>query len=96
MKKQIKRLSPHQNGKVIGILLAACSFVFVLFTVTLNSFTVFGIANGKGLIVLLAAPVVYFIMGYLFTALFCFIYNFTFQYIGGIEFEVKNLDSHSE
>lgn len=30
MKKQIKRMSPHQNGKVFGVLMAIASLVFVV------------------------------------------------------------------
>jgi len=28
MKKQIRRMSPHQNGKVAGILMAVSSLIF--------------------------------------------------------------------
>jgi len=30
MKTQIKRMSPHQNGKVFGVLMAATSLVFLI------------------------------------------------------------------
>jgi hypothetical protein len=30
MKKQIRRVSPHQNGKVFGVLMAVSSLIFLL------------------------------------------------------------------
>lgn len=35
-------------------------------------------------------PVLYFVFGYIATAIGCAIYNLLFKYIGGFEFEVQS------
>ncbi|MCG7529976.1 DUF3566 domain-containing protein [Psychrobium sp. MM17-31] len=94
MKKQIKRLSPHQNGKVIGILMAACSMPLLLLGITMDYSVSHVLPNSKVFSMFLAIPLIYLVVGYLFSVIFCVIYNFAFQYIGGIEFELK--DSNTE
>lgn len=95
MKKQIQRLSPHQNGKVFGLLMAIASLVFVVPMFLVMLFAVPAVdQNGnptafpKFLIVLF--PVLYLVFGYISTALGSAIYNFLFKFIGGFEFEVKD------
>lgn len=98
MKKQIKRLSPHQNGKVFGILTAVASLVFVVSMFVVMWFATPGVDQHgnpvtfpKFLIILF--PILYLIFGYLATAIGSAIYNFIFKYIGGFEFEVKEENS---
>ncbi len=94
MKKQIQRLSPHQNAKVFGILMAVSSLVFVIPMLTIMMFsapTVDQHGNPvnfpKFLFILF--PILYLVIGYLMTLIGSAIYNFLFRYIGGFEFEVK-------
>ncbi|GMR04096.1 MAG: hypothetical protein BMS9Abin22_635 [Gammaproteobacteria bacterium] len=95
MKKQIKRLSPHQNGKIFGVLMAVASLVFVVPISLVMFFATpavdqYGnpVAFPKFLVILF--PILYFLFGYVATAIGSAIYNFLFKYIGGFEFEVKD------
>lgn len=89
MKRQIKHLSPHQNGKVFGVLMAATSFVFLVPMVAIFSIIPTPADHdGPPLIIFLLFPIMYFIMGYGMVAATCAIYNFAFKYLGGIEYEV--------
>lgn len=93
MKKQIKRLSPHQNGKVFGILMAVSSlFLFMPMALMMSAIGPQVDQNGNEIVfpmaLFIAMPVFYAIFGYIFTAIGCALYNFMFKYIGGLEFEV--------
>ncbi len=94
MKKQIARLSPHQNGKVFGIMMAVSSLpIAILSLIMFGLFAPKGLSpeNEKSLPVIMFAvfPFVYLIMGYLFVVIGCFIYNVLYKYFGGFEFEVS-------
>lgn len=87
MKKQIERLSPHQNGKVLAVLMAVSSiFLFLPFILIVGLATPKGMGPGIGM--LIAMPIFYFIFTYLWVALTCWIYNHMFKHVGGIEYEV--------
>jgi ABC-type multidrug transport system fused ATPase/permease subunit len=95
MKKQISRISPHQNGKVFGILMAVASLVFVVPMLAIMMFSVPAVDQHgnpatfpKFLIILF--PILYLVIGYLTAVIGSAIYNFFFRYIGGFEFEVKD------
>lgn len=93
MKVQISRLSPHQNGKVFGVLMALSSLLFVIPMVIVFSLVPAGVdAHGNQIpkpsaALFLLFPVMYLVMGYAMVAIGCKFYNFMFKYIGGIEFE---------
>ena len=97
MKTQITRLSPHQNGKVISILMALSSLLIVVPLGIALSFVPPGIdAHGNPIaqppaFMFLLFPVLYLVMGYVMIALGSVIYNFMFKYIGGIEYESRPL-----
>lgn len=90
MKKQIKHLSPHQNGKVFGVLMAVSTLPFLLLMMLMTSFTMPDNAGSFPTFVLFGAPFMYLILGYISVAIACVVYNFTQKYIGGIEFEVTD------
>lgn len=97
MKKQVSRLSPHQNGKVFGVLMAVASLVFVALMLLLMMFSIpvvdqhgNPVAFPKSLLILF--PVLYLVVGYVTTAIGCAIYNLLFKYVGGFEFEVVDKD----
>nr|WP_288120611.1 hypothetical protein [Thiomonas sp.] len=98
MKKQIARLSPHQNGKVFAILMALSSLLFVVPMAIAFSFIPAGVdANGNPfpqppVAMFLLFPILYLIMGYIMVAVGCVFYNFMFKFIGGIEYESKNAE----
>ncbi len=94
MKKQIKRLSPHQNGKVFGVLMALSSLVFVIPMALV--FSLMPIPNGQGgpsIFFFLLFPILYLVMGYLMVAVACLIYNGAYKYLGGIEYETSDEDA---
>lgn len=94
MKKQITRLSPHQNGKVFGILMAITSLIFIIPMYLLMSAIPHMQPPGNSAafpgFMLLAMPLIYLIFGYLSVVLWCIVYNFITKYIGGIEFELED------
>jgi len=93
VKNQITRLSPHQNGKVVAVLMALSSLIFVVPMAIAFSFIPAGIdAHGNPIphppiAMFLVFPVMYLVMGYIMVAVGCLFYNFMFKYIGGIEYE---------
>jgi len=89
MKQQVSRFSPHQNGKVFGVLMGLGSLVFILpFTALMMAFTPAG-AGAQPVAMFLMMPVFYLIFGYLSVLVGCALYNFMFKYLGGIEYEAK-------
>ncbi len=91
MKQQIKRLSPHQNGKVFGVICALGSLLFIIpMSIAMGTM---GPANtGMPTWMFLLFPVMYLVMGYLSVAVGCLIYNFAFSFLGGIEYETVDVN----
>lgn len=96
MKKQIKRLSPHQNGKVFGVLSALASLPF--FLPMLLMMQAFPDTDPQGNPIdfpfgmFYIFPVLYLIFGYVSVAVACLIYNLISKFIGGFEFETVETD----
>ena len=95
MRTQIRRLSPHQNGKVFGILTAIGSLFLIVPMQAIMFFTLPDVDQQGNPVtfqkyIFILFPILYLILGYIMTALGCLIYNFFFKYIGGIEFETKD------
>jgi Zn-dependent protease with chaperone function len=92
MKIQIKRFTPHQNAKVFAVLMAVGSLIFVVPFMVIAS-----IASPKGsgppLFMLVIFPIAYLVMGYITVAFSAWLYNFMYQYIGGLEFESGESDA---
>ena len=93
MKAQIKRFTPHQNGKVFGILMALGSLVFIvpmgLFFSTIGPQS----PGAPPPYVFLLFPIMYLIFGYLSIAVGCLLYNVMYRYIGGLEYESEKGDA---
>lgn len=90
MKQQVSRFSPHQNGKVFGVLMALGSLVFVLpFMLVMMAFTPSGGEGAPPMLMFLFMPVIYLVFGYLSVVIGCALYNFMFKYLGGIEYEAR-------
>ena len=88
MKRQIKRLSPHQNAKVFGVLTALGSLVFfVPMALMFSSTPMGGAGQGPMGLMLVLFPLIYLVMGYISVAVGCLIYNFAFGFLGGFEYE---------
>ena len=94
MRIQVKRLSPHQNGKVFGAVMAVTSLFFLLPMFAMMSFSMPQIDQHGNPVnfptfMILLMPLAYLIFGYISVAIGCLIYNFIVKYIGGIEFDVE-------
>ena len=84
MKKQITHISPHQTSKIMAVLYVIFTLPFMvvgIFTLLFSdspesSFSLFFIA----------APIIYGVLGYVFTILGCWIYNFVAKRLCGFEF----------
>jgi hypothetical protein len=89
MKQQISRLSPHQNGKVFGILLAVVCLVFLIPVLLMVTSMAPPGNKGPMLFMFVFMPVLYLVFGYLMVVVGCTLYNFMFKHVGGIEYETK-------
>jgi hypothetical protein len=92
MRTQIKRLSPHQNGKVFAVLSAVSSLLFVIPFMLIALFST-PQENAPPFMMILFFPVIYLFLGYVMVAVGCWVYNFMFKYVGGIEFEPRQGDA---
>jgi hypothetical protein len=94
MKKQIKRVSPHQNAKVFAILMAVSSLFFVVPMLAGTYFAAPPVDQQNNSMFqkyfFTAFPLLYLIFGYLTTLIGCTIYNYMFKFIGGFEYEVND------
>lgn len=94
IRKQISNVSGHQTSKVFGLL-------YVFITIPFVFIGIFGFlfgnptqtTNGQPVpqfpwLFFMFAPILYGAMGYIFTRLACFAYNFIAKRFGGIEFTV--------
>jgi len=91
MKIQIKRFSPHQNAKVLAVLMAVSSLV--LFVPLYILFSLVPPVDGQPrppAFMLLVFPLIYLVMGYIMVAIGCAIYNLVCRYTGGIEYETED------
>jgi hypothetical protein len=89
MKKQIARVSILQSSKIVVALYVLMGFLYTLIGIPM---VVFG---GDGLrimgIVYLFMPVIMAVFGFIFFALFAALYNVLAKWLGGLEFEVKDI-----
>lgn len=101
MKIQIKRLSPHQNAKLLAILMGICSLCYVIpLTIAVGYFDINWelqsdgtlIEHGPPAIAYLALPIIYLLVTYLSVLVGCFIYNVLAKRLGGIEFEFVEME----
>ncbi|WNC71657.1 hypothetical protein RGQ13_16245 [Thalassotalea psychrophila] len=94
MKKQIKKLSPHQNGKVFGILMAVATLpmfipMFLMMMAVSPSMDATGNQIAFPSSMMIIFPFFYLIFGYISVAIMCLVYNFIQKFIGGFEYETS-------
>lgn len=87
MKLQVAYLTPHQNGKVMGIISAVTSLVFAVPIFLLISVLAPAAEEALPFGVVLLFPVMYLVMTYLMVAIGCMVYNAIVRYTGGLEYE---------
>ena len=90
MKKQLIRVCILQSSKIVTALYVLMGFIYTLIGIPMIIF------GGDQLrvvgIVYLFMPVITAIMGFVFFVLFAAIYNVLARWLGGFEFEIKNID----
>lgn len=89
MNQQIARLSPHQNGKVMAVLMALFALVFFAPFMLLAS----AFAPGDSRFpfwMLIVMPVIYLVFTYISVAIACLVYNAMVPFLGGIEYEPRS------
>ena len=84
MKKQITSFSAVQTGKVFAALYFVLSIPFVMLMALMLPFSK-GASPFSGLF-LIALPILYALMGFVFVALGAVVYNFVAKRVGGIEY----------
>jgi uncharacterized membrane protein len=91
MKVRILRFSPHQNAKVIAILMAVSSLIFAVPMMVITG--IFAPKEaGFPFTMTILIPFFYLIFGYISVAISCLVYNLLAKYTGGIEFENQHID----
>ena len=84
MKVQINHVSPIQTAKVISVLYFIVSIPFIAIF-ALISLIMPGKSSGFSFFMILL-PVLYLVLGFIFTAIAAWIYNLVASWVGGIEF----------
>jgi hypothetical protein len=88
---QIRRFGVGQTAKVVGVLYALIGVVLVPFVLIAAMYSPNKPGFGPGFA--LAIPIMYGILGFIFTAIGCAIYNFVAGLVGGIEVELDGTRS---
>ena len=86
MPQQIRRFGVLQTAKVIGALYALIGLVLVPVILVISMVAPNKEGFGPGFA--LALPVLYGVLGFIFAALSCAIYNLVAGFVGGIEVEL--------
>jgi hypothetical protein len=90
MKKQIIRISILQSSKITVALYVLMGFIYTLISIPM---IVFGSKPIKIMgIVYFFMPVILGIFGFIFFVIFAAIYNLLARLLGGVEFEIKNVE----
>ncbi len=93
MKKQLVHISMLQSAKVAGALYLVISIPFIILFGLATMFTG-GIGTFFGSIfMIIIAPIVYAVVGFLFTLVGAFVYNLVAARIGGFEYTSDEIGS---
>lgn len=86
MPQQIRRFGVGQTAKVAGALYGLMGLVFVPVVLIISMVSPAEAGFGPGFA--LALPIIYGVLGFIFTALGCVLYNFVAGLVGGVEVEL--------
>jgi hypothetical protein len=84
--QQLRRFAIGQTAKVLGLLYGLMGLVFL--PIFLVASLVSPNKTGFGIGFALAIPILYGVIGFIFTAIGCALYNLVAGWVGGIEVEV--------
>lgn len=88
MLQRIRRVSIGQTAKVVGVLYALLGLVFVPFFLIVAAVAPEQAGFGFGFA--LVVPVFYGVLGFIFTAITCALYNWVAGMMGGIEVQLES------
>jgi hypothetical protein len=90
VKKQLMRISILQSSKIMTALYVLLGFIYTLIGIPMVLF------GGEQLrligIMYVLMPVVMGVFGFIFFVIFAALYNLLAQWLGGFEFEIKNIE----
>ncbi|MFH1303874.1 MAG: hypothetical protein ABIK07_22675 [Planctomycetota bacterium] len=90
MKKQMIRISILQSSKVMTAMYALMGFIYTLIGIPM---VVFGSDQLRIIgVIYLFGPLLMGFFGFIFFVFFAWIYNLLASWLGGFEFEVKNIE----
>jgi len=90
MKKQLIGISVLQSSKIMTALYVLMGFIYTLIGIPM---IIFGEGQVRLIgIIYLLMPVIMGIVGFVFFVIFAAIYNLLAKWLGGVEFEIKNID----
>ena len=87
MVQRLSRFSIGQTAKVLGLLYGLMGLVFLPFLLIVTMFSSEEESFGIGLA--LALPILYGLLGFVFTAIGCALYNWVARKVGGIEVSLE-------
>ena len=87
MAQRIRRFGVGQTAKMLGVLYALMGVVLIPIFLVATMYA--PDSTGYGMGVAIALPVIYGVIGFVFTAIGCAIYNLVAGWIGGIEVEIE-------
>jgi hypothetical protein len=83
MVQRLSRFSIGQTAKVLGLLYGLMGLIFLPFFLIATMLS--PADNGFGVGFALALPILYGLLGFIFTAIGCALYNWVARKVGGIE-----------
>jgi len=86
MAQQIRRFGVGQTAKVVAVLYAIMGLIIVPIFLIASMLSPNKSQFGTGFA--LALPIIYGVIGFIFTAIGCALYNFVAGLVGGIEVEL--------
>jgi hypothetical protein len=89
MKQRVIRIAPLQLGKILAVIYALFSVVFIPFMMIPIFMAPEG--TGPGVLFAIGMPILYIVLGFIGGIIGAFIYNLSARWIGGIEIEIETI-----
>ena len=96
MIKSITYFHPHKTALTVSLVFAVSSLIFLIPLGVISSFAPAPQGNGATFnqgfpaLMLFVMPIFYFVFGYIFTALSCWLYNVISGFTGGIKIDITD------
>ncbi len=89
----IKSINIFQTAFIVGLVIALTAIPLWMLMAIPGLLFGHGVNFTEMLLILVGFPLFYLVMGFVFTALFCFIYNHVAERFGGIEIELEGTNT---